>query len=99
MTRDDRTMNTKGKFRIGYLVLILFFIYFAGTFISQQGLFNAGDRELALLEEKLAEEKRKNEELKKELEMTGTDEYIEKTAREKLGMVKRDERVFEDINK
>jgi cell division protein FtsB len=40
-----------------------------------------------------------NKRLRRDLEIIGTDEYIERIAREKLGMVKRDELVFEDINK
>ncbi|MGI6668326.1 MAG: septum formation initiator family protein [Acetivibrionales bacterium] len=42
---------------------------------------------------------RLNEELKREQEMIQSDEYKEKVAREKLGMVKKNERVFVDIGK
>lgn len=92
-------MNTKGKIRLGYLVLAICSIYFVATLINQQKLFNAGQRELKMLEEKLEEERTENKRLRRDLEIIGTDEYIERIAREKLGMVKRDELVFEDINK
>ena len=38
-----------------------------------------------------------NKELNKQKEMINSDEYIEKVAREKLGMVKKGERVFVDV--
>lgn len=92
-------MNTKGKFRLSYFILALFFVYFVAIFINQQKLFNAGQRELKMLQTKLEEEMAENIRLRRDLEIIGTDEYIERVAREKLGMVKRDELVFEDINK
>ena len=92
-------MDTKGKFRMGYIILAICLIYFVATFINQQKLFNAGQRELKALEQKLEEERAENARLRSDLELIGTDEYIERIAREKLGMVKKDERVFEDINK
>ena len=42
-------MNTKGKIRLGYLMLAICSIYFVATLINQQKLFNAGQRELKIL--------------------------------------------------
>ena len=50
-------------------------------------------------EEKIADAKLEQEQLKKELEKAKTDEYLEKMAREKLGLVKANERVFVDVTR
>lgn len=50
------------------------------------------------IQAKVEEEIVINEELKRQKEILDTDEYIEKVAREKLGMVKPGEKIFIDIN-
>lgn len=45
---------------------------------------------------KISEAKLENSKLKEELDKADTDEYLERMAREKLGMVKANERVFVD---
>jgi cell division protein FtsB len=67
--------------------------------VNQQRIIFDKNLELSRLEEKIAEEKTVNEELKKESEIIQDDEYIEKIAREKLGMVKKNERIYVDIGK
>jgi cell division protein FtsB len=67
--------------------------------VNQQRIIFNKNLELSRLEEKIAEEKTVNEELKKESEIIQDDEYIEKIAREKLGMVKKNERIYVDIGK
>ncbi len=84
---------------IGVLALLVVFLYFAYVAVDQQKQFHAKNLEMARMENKIREETKVNEELKKEKEMINSDEYIEKVAREKLGMVKRDERVYVDIGK
>jgi cell division protein FtsB len=54
------------------------------------------NNEKRVLEAKIEEEKKENQELKKQKGMINTDEYLEKMAREKLGMVKKNERIFID---
>jgi cell division protein FtsB len=51
------------------------------------------------IEAKIIGENKQNETLKKQKDTMNSDEYIEKTAREKLGMVKPGERVFVDVNR
>ena len=46
---------------------------------------------------KIAEAQTENQKLEYELKQAGTDEYLERVAREKLGLVKANERVFIDI--
>jgi len=92
-------MNKKKGSKIGLLIIIGAFIYFIYVFIDQQKLINAKTNEMQNLQNKIAEEERINEELKQQKEMINTDEYVEKIAREKLGMVKRGEKVFVDVNR
>ncbi|HHW47252.1 MAG TPA: septum formation initiator family protein [Clostridiaceae bacterium] len=92
-------MNKKKSSKIGLLIIIGALIYFTFVFIDQQKLINAKTLEMQNLQDKIAEEKRLNEELRQQKEMINTDEYVEKIAREKLGMVKRGEKVFVDVNR
>ena len=73
------------------------FLYLSYVALDQQKLLNAKSLEMSKIENKLAEETKTNEELKKEKEIIDSDEYKEKVARERLGMVKENERVFVDI--
>jgi cell division protein FtsB len=52
-----------------------------------------------ILQAKIKEEEKNMEELKKQKDIINSDEYIEKIAREKLGMVKKGEKIFVDVNK
>ncbi len=59
----------------------------------------AANNEMAQkIQEDIDKENRRIEELDLALENAGTDEYIEKIAREKLGMIKANEIVFIDIS-
>lgn len=92
-------MNKRKKSTFGIFILLAIFLYLSYTALGQQKLLNAKDLEMSKIEDKIKEETKTNEELKKEKEMINSDEYIEKVARDKLGMVKKDERVFVDIGK
>lgn len=89
----------KGKGTLGILILLFIFLYLSYTAVNQQRIIFDKNLELSRLEGKIAEEKTVNEELKKESEIIQDDEYIEKIAREKLGMVKKNERIYVDIGK
>ena len=92
-------MNKRKKSKLGLFVIIGFFVYFAYVFIDQQKVLYAKEIEMNSIQMKIEEETKLNKELKKQKEMLGSDEYVEKIAREKLGMVKPGERIFVDINK
>ena len=92
-------MNKRKKPGFGIYILLIIFLYLSYIAVDQQKLINAKILELDKIENKIKEEERLNEELKKEKEMIQSDEYKEKVAREKLGMVKKNERVFIDIGK
>lgn len=83
----------------GLFILLIIFLYFSYIAINQQKLLYAKNLEMKKIENRISEEQAKNEELKSEKEMIQSDEYKEKIAREKLGMVKKNERVYVDIGK
>lgn len=58
----------------------------------------ANKERTAQINESIEYETRRIEEIDAMMEKVGTDEYVEKIAREKLGMVKSDEIVFVDIS-
>ena len=90
-------MNKRKRPSLMIIALCLVFIYFSYLAIEQQRILDVRNNEIAKIEEKIEAEKRVNEELKKEIEMIDSDEYKEKIAREKLGMVRKNERVFVDV--
>ncbi len=92
-------MKKKRKSSIGVFILLAIFLYLSFIAVNQQKLLDSKSLELARLEDKIEYEAKLNEELTKESEMIQSDEYIEKIAREKLGMVKKNERVYVDIGK
>jgi cell division protein FtsL len=80
-------------------VVIIMSIYSAVTMIDQQKILSAEGNELKSVQAKIADENKTADELKKQQETVNSDEYVEKVAREKLGMVKHGEKVFIDVNK
>ncbi len=92
-------MSKKKKSRFGIFVLMAIFIYLSYLAVGQQRMIYAKSLENTKVASKIAEERKTNKELKNEEKMINSDEYIEKVARDKLGMVKKDERVFVDIGK
>jgi cell division protein FtsB len=92
-------MNKRKKPALGIYILLLIFLYLSYIAVDQQKLLHAKNLELEKIETKIREEELLNEELAREKEMIQSDEYKEKVAREKLGMVKKNERVFVDIGK
>ena len=92
-------MRKKQKNTFGIFILLAIFIYLSYIFVNQQRLLYAKNLELNKIENKISEEEKLKNELSIEKEMIQSDKYIEKVAREKLGMVKKDERIFMDIEK
>lgn len=93
-----RKKKTKG-IRLIHLVLIFLVVYVAIVFTHQSRLSKDLDAkksknlaEIQALEEDI-------EELNEEIEMSGTLEFVEKVARDELGMVKPREIVYIDKNK
>lgn len=66
--------------------------------VAKQPQITKNEAAIAELKEKIEYEKKRTEEVEELKTKVDTDEYIEKVAREKLGMIKRDEIVFIDIS-
>lgn len=66
--------------------------------IMYQPAINANAERAAEISESIDYENQRIKEIDSMMQKVGTDEYIEKIAREKLGMIKSDEIVFVDIS-
>lgn len=67
--------------------------------IMQQPQILANKAEIERLQSEIDYEKERQEEIEKMRDMVETDEYIEKIARDKLGMIKKNEKIFIDVSK
>ncbi len=70
------------------LVVLLLLGYLAFSFSSQFSSLAAMQREVRNIEQQVQELKQKNAALHNELQQVQSDSFVEKTAREKLGLVK-----------
>ena len=73
--------------------------YVAYTLINQQITLSKTNSIAEEYKAKISEAQTENQKLEDELSQADTDEYLERVAREKLGLVKANERVFIDITK
>ncbi|MBU3156222.1 septum formation initiator family protein [Clostridium estertheticum] len=81
----------KKKFNIRGLVLIFVFVYVSYLFIQQQATMGRQKKELQKYNVELQKKKEEKKTLQDEVELSKTDKYIEKLAREILGLVKEGE--------
>ncbi len=102
--RAVKTIKKTGKVKINFKRLIvcilafLFIIYFSCTIISQQRTIRRKNNEIETLSEQISDANRETDRLKEELESVNDPEYLERMAREKLGLVSPNERVYIDEN-
>ncbi|MGB9808635.1 MAG: FtsB family cell division protein [Caldanaerobacter sp.] len=81
------------------LLIFGFILYLGVTFLGQQFTLMRLDSKYKELKAKAADVLKENDNLKKTLEEVNSDNFIEKIAREKLGLVKKGEIIYIDINK
>lgn len=74
-----------------FLVLIAVIAYFSSIMISQQMYLSQVSEDQAAAEQRLAAARKENEELRQERENLNRMDYIEKLAREELGMTRQGE--------
>lgn len=74
-------------------------VYVAYILITQQIALSKTKSISADYKDKIQEAQLEQKQLQDELDKTGTDEYLERMAREKLGLVKANERVYIDMTK
>ncbi|MBR5586343.1 MAG: septum formation initiator family protein [Clostridia bacterium] len=86
-------INSKG---VKLIVAVFLIVYVAVTVYSQSGTIRESKRILDNYNENIEKQEEIAREIEAEKAQIGTDEYIEKVAREKLGMCKEDEKIFVD---
>lgn len=96
-------MEKKPKIRmnIATTVVVLAVLVSIGMIVKgfmYQPAISAHEKRKAEIQENIEYEKQRIKEIDEVTEKVGTDEYTEKVAREKLGMIKSDEIVFVDIS-
>ncbi len=74
------------------------FIFVAFTLIRQQGEINDYNDKIDNINNQIAEQEAFGEELAKKDELYSSEGYIEEVAREELGLVMADEKIFVDAN-
>lgn len=75
------------------LIVIAIIAIFAFNYVKQSVTINRIEKEIMDNQNELEDLKSKNNELESDLKKVDTDEYIEKLARERLGMIKDGEKV------
>ncbi len=95
---ETRKTNINPRRFISMLVAVIFVLYFVYTMIWQQVVISKKGKEIEALEEKIAAAEQQTEKLEEELDNLNDPEYLEKIAREKLGLIRPNERVFVDAN-
>ena len=89
--------NNNNKW-LSKLILLAVIGYVGYTLITQQMTFNKYDKEYAYYENKYFQEQDRNTNLQNEKENINSDEYREKVAREKLGLVMPNETIYIDAS-
>lgn len=94
---EKRKLKFSGKTLAKTVGALAICVYVVFTLVNQR-ITLSKYRQLKLEEqEKIAEARLEQQKLEDELEKADSDEYLEGIAREKLGLVKANERVFIDI--
>lgn len=85
----------KKKLIIKKLIIFTFIIFFIGSYINQLITMKKIESEIAVKQSQLEEIQEKNERLQEEVEKINSNsaDYLEKLARERLGMIKPGEKV------
>ncbi|WP_142413505.1 FtsB family cell division protein [Hathewaya massiliensis] len=81
------------------VVIFLGSIYVVYTLISQQINIHNQNKEIKKWNVEIEEVKKENERLKDEVKMSESDQYVEKIARERLGLIHKGESTIIDKKK
>jgi len=95
------TRTRKGyvlKMRTKIFVTLLLLSYFLFLFIQQSFEMQAQQNTMNQLQEQISQVRHENEILARQIEQTGSSEYIEQAARDRLGWVKDGETIFIEKN-
>lgn len=84
----------KKRMNLKNVVIIILIAIFVISYIRQEVTMNKIQKDIEAKQTQLNELKDKNEKLQDEVNQSSTDEYIERMARERLGMIKDGEKVI-----
>ncbi|MPQ42164.1 cell division protein FtsL [Clostridium tarantellae] len=87
------------KFNIKNIVMITLIAIFCISIVRQELTMKRINSDIQGKQKQLQDLKNKNERLQEEVNQSTTDEYIERLARERLGMIKPGEKVIVNSDK
>lgn len=85
--RPRKAFNVS-RSKLPAVVLSLLLVYLVISFCSQFSKLSSMQKDVRNIQQQVLEMQQKNETLREELRLAQSDAYIEKTAREKIGLVK-----------
>ena len=97
MNKRKNQRKTGRKLNIRFLVMVGLIMYLSYALISQQASIRVADKDISRLEEEIRAAESQLDMVEDLDAESKSDEYIEKVAREKLGLVLPDETVFVDV--
>ncbi len=97
--KNQKNKNVSSKLNKFYFITMIFIILSFSTYLFYKyDTLLAYNNKINELNKKIDLANEENEELKYQTEYKNSEEYIEKLARDKLGMVKNNEIIFYDNN-
>ncbi|PMC82307.1 FtsB family cell division protein [Anaerococcus hydrogenalis] len=103
MNKYERYIKNRSKKNTRFLIMV-FLVFILTFFLTRAFNKNMNRQRLSLKENitetntKISKVKKEIDTIKKDYENRNTDDFKEKIAREKLGMIKKDEYVYKDEN-
>ena len=103
MNKYERYIKNRSKKNTRFLIMV-FLVFILTCFLTRAFNKNMNRQRLSLKENitetntKISKVKKEIDTIKKDYENRNTDDFKEKIAREKLGMIKKDEYVYKDEN-
>lgn len=92
-------MKKQKKFKLLTFIMIATVCYFGYTLYTLQVSINEKEFKNQELRKNIYSEQIKNQQLLKQKSIINTDEFYEQMAREKLGYIKDNEKIYIDTNK
>ncbi|GEM_PF-3166451 len=91
-------MSKRRKSKLGLLIIVCVFAYFIYVIIGQQKELLVKQKKYTETKGKITQEEIVRNELNRKEKEINTKEYAAQVARDELGMVKPEEKVYYDIN-
>lgn len=99
MLKKNKGKKRKNGFRIRHLAILIFIIYIISTLISQKNVMKKLEAEKLETEKEVETLQKEIGNLEEEIKNSNSLDFIEKTAREELNMVKPREIIYIDKNR